>query len=144
MAGMMNSDVEQRKAEIRDEHDQRYCGDCVGTDLCNEMWLLEQLEAQEQNLRELRQQYDGPSVDEWMAMLNEKQARIEALEQSMVDHFQNEHLAGDGPEIDRWKRRVEALEKQNDKFTGFIQNESGALDFWLACATRAALKEKPE
>jgi hypothetical protein len=36
-------------------------------------------------------------------------ARIKQLEESAVRHFQEEHLAGDGPEIDRWKRRVKHL-----------------------------------
>jgi hypothetical protein len=33
-------------------------------------------------------------------------ARVKEHEDSMVRHFQEEHLAGDGPEIDRWKRHV--------------------------------------
>jgi len=33
-------------------------------------------------------------------------ARLKEHEDSMVRHFQEEHLAGDGPEIDRWKRHV--------------------------------------
>lgn len=36
-------------------------------------------------------------------------AENERLKQSMVDHFKNEHLAGDGPEIDRWKAEVAKL-----------------------------------
>jgi DNA repair exonuclease SbcCD ATPase subunit len=41
---------------------------------------------------------------------HELEARIAELEASMVRHFQEEHLAGDGPEVDRWKRRVAELE----------------------------------
>jgi len=40
--------------------------------------------------------------------------RVSALESSMVRHFQEEHLAGDGPEIDRWKARVAELERERD------------------------------
>jgi hypothetical protein len=36
-------------------------------------------------------------------------AEVERLKASMVEHFQREHLEGDGPEIDRWKREVERL-----------------------------------
>lgn len=36
-------------------------------------------------------------------------AEVERLKQSMADHFKNEHLAGDGPEIDRWKAAVAKL-----------------------------------
>ncbi len=34
---------------------------------------------------------------------------VERLKQSMVHHFQREHLAGDGPEIDRWRAEVAKL-----------------------------------
>jgi hypothetical protein len=44
--------------------------------------------------------------EEYVAALR---ARVRTLEDSMVRHFQEEHLAGDGPEIDRWKLRVRTL-----------------------------------
>lgn len=37
------------------------------------------------------------------------EARVKELEQSMIGHFQREHLEGDGPEIDRWKARLAAF-----------------------------------
>lgn len=37
----------------------------------------------------------------------------ERLKQSMVQHFSEEHLAGDGPEIDRWKAQNRQLEQRN-------------------------------
>lgn len=40
------------------------------------------------------------------------QEEVDRLKQSMVDHFKRDHLAGDGPEIDRWKARVQELEAQ--------------------------------
>lgn len=43
--------------------------------------------------------------DEW-------KARVEAVNGSMLAHFQRDHIEGDGPEIDRWKRKVAALEEQ--------------------------------
>lgn len=50
---------------------------------------------------------------------------VEQLKDSMLRHFQDEHLAGDGPEIDRWKRRcaerdehINALKERLEKFAG--------------------------
>jgi len=37
---------------------------------------------------------------------------IGRLKTSMAEHFQRDHLAGDGPEIDRWRTRVKVLEAQ--------------------------------
>jgi hypothetical protein len=39
------------------------------------------------------------------------EARVKELEASMVGHFQREHLEGDGPEIDRWKCKVDQLRR---------------------------------
>lgn len=39
-------------------------------------------------------------------------AEVARLKTSMAEHFQRDHLAGDGPEIDRWKARVRELEAQ--------------------------------
>lgn len=39
-------------------------------------------------------------------------AEVEKLQRSMTAHFTEEHLAGDGPEIDRWKREVERLTRE--------------------------------
>ena len=36
------------------------------------------------------------------------------LQRSITRHFHEEHLSGDGPEIDRWKARAEAAEKERD------------------------------
>lgn len=44
--------------------------------------------------------------------------RIKDLETSIIKHFHEEHLAGDGPEIDRWKRKVKELEGENAKLSG--------------------------
>ena len=40
----------------------------------------------------------------------EAQREVARLQKSMVNHFQTEHLEGDGPEIDRWKARCARLE----------------------------------
>ncbi len=42
--------------------------------------------------------------------IQEQADRIEELERSMVKHFNEEHLAGDGPEIQRWKNKLERAE----------------------------------
>ena len=41
-------------------------------------------------------------LSEW----EERGQRITLLETSMRSHFEEEHLSGDGPEIDRWKSKV--------------------------------------
>lgn len=41
------------------------------------------------------------------------QQENERLKQSMVQHFSEEHLAGDGPEIDYWKAQNRQLEQRN-------------------------------
>ena len=38
--------------------------------------------------------------------LTQSRERVGELEQSMVKHFQRDHLSGDGPEIDRWKLTI--------------------------------------
>ena len=48
----------------------------------------------------------------WGKLKYESDRRIRELEKSIADHFTNEHLAGDGPEIDRWKRKVAELEAE--------------------------------
>ncbi len=45
----------------------------------------------------------------WFDLYQRTEARLKALEDSMIRHFQEEHLAGDGPEIDRWKARLKAV-----------------------------------
>lgn len=52
------------------------------------------------------------------------QEKIEELETSMILHFQKEHLEGDGPEIDRWKRMVKQLTEGVEKLDKIIQNSS--------------------
>jgi len=39
--------------------------------------------------------------------------RLAVVEQSMARHFAEEHLAGDGPEIDRLKRRLAVVEGEH-------------------------------
>jgi len=43
------------------------------------------------------------------ALLIQARAEVERLKLSILAHFNEEHLAGDGPEIDRWKREVARL-----------------------------------
>lgn len=50
------------------------------------------------------------SYDNDMSKLRDENQR---LKQSMMQHFSEEHLAGDGPEIDRWKAQNRQLEQQN-------------------------------
>ncbi len=45
-------------------------------------------------------------------LAREAEPRTMKLETSMIKHFQDEHLAGDGPEIDRWKKKVKDLEAE--------------------------------
>jgi len=40
---------------------------------------------------------------------------------SMLSHFQREHLEGDGPEIDRWKRKNEALKTEVEQLGGRLE-----------------------
>lgn len=49
--------------------------------------------------------------DRFMGERDDARAEVERLKQSMADHFTRDHLAGDGPEIDRWKREVERLKQ---------------------------------
>lgn len=37
-------------------------------------------------------------------------ARVQEVELSCISHFQRDHLEGDGPEIDRWKRKLASQE----------------------------------
>lgn len=43
----------------------------------------------------------------WHQRIHEQAQRIIDLENSMKGHFQRDHLEGDGPEIDQWKRKME-------------------------------------
>lgn len=41
-------------------------------------------------------------------------ADVEKLKTSMAKHFADEHLAGDGPEIDRWKTLAKPNQREHD------------------------------
>jgi hypothetical protein len=41
-------------------------------------------------------------------------AEVERLKVSMAEHFQRDHLAGDGPEIDRWRTAAKANQREHD------------------------------
>ena len=60
----------------------------------------------EERLRVALEQRDAATYHEPMPTdgREQLQQRITELEASMIRHFQEEHLEGDGPEIDRWKR----------------------------------------
>jgi len=67
------------------------------------------------------------------------QARVTALEDSIARHFTEEHLAGDGPEIDRYKHAMRtgaqqvayALEAfERGEFDGVTGGLKGALLIW--------------
>ena len=51
---------------------------------------------------------DGCEICNPRLALEHAKERIAELGASIARHFAEEHLAGDGPEIDRWKRRVAA------------------------------------
>lgn len=42
------------------------------------------------------------------------EAEVERLKASMARHFTEEHLAGDGPEIDRWKALAKSNQREHD------------------------------
>ena len=44
-------------------------------------------------------------------------AENDKLKVDMVMHFHNEHLHGDGPEIDRWKRQNKEWIAENERLT---------------------------
>lgn len=58
-----------------------------------------------------------PAVSEtaakWVEQIKAKDEEIARLKDSMMRHFNEEHLAGDGPEISRWKSRNQWLEQRN-------------------------------
>jgi len=44
--------------------------------------------------------------------ITELRQELERVKMSILQHFQDEHLAGDGPEIDRWRRENATLRGQ--------------------------------
>lgn len=50
----------------------------------------------------------------YVVALAESRRSLERVEASMVRHFQEEHIAGDGPEIDRWKARLAIIAQLAD------------------------------
>lgn len=74
----------------------------------------------------------GPSkalaaLDALTRELEEARADVERLKESMQRHFVEEHLAGDGPEIDRWKRQCAALEQRHEEDAAEIKRLNHAL-----------------
>lgn len=57
-----------------------------------------------------RHAHDCPT---WRERAERAEARVAEMEQSMLGHFQREHLAGDGQEIDRWKRQKATMEREH-------------------------------
>lgn len=55
-------------------------------------------------------------IADMVAQLLDKDLAIADLSASMLRHFQEEHLMGDGPEIDRWKRRLAEREEQIEAY----------------------------
>lgn len=79
------------------------------------------------------------SEDLWI--VPDAERRVQELEASIADHFQRDHLEGDGPEIDRWRRAVgEALEEAAKAIeaTDFAGDEWSAKVFAQAKLTFAA------
>lgn len=74
------------------------------------------------------------------ARLDAAEAEVVRLKRSMTDHFDRDHLAGDGPEIDRWKARVAALTDALREIAGRVH----ATNYPLECEriARAALEGK--
>ncbi len=48
-------------------------------------------------------------------------ARVVELKVSMVRHFTEEHLAGDGPEIDRWKAKARTAEATAERLSAALK-----------------------
>lgn len=55
-------------------------------------------------------------------MVIQRDIEIAGLKESMVAHFNRDHLAGDGPEIDRWKLANAALVKERDAMRATLRN----------------------
>lgn len=64
------------------------------------------------------------------------EARVKELESSMASRFQREHLKGDGPEIDRWRRRVISAEYVSR--TESLQKQVARLESVLAAEFKCA------
>jgi hypothetical protein len=73
--------------------------------------LAEELGVAKRLFQEANSLYHGAdaTVTDLDNKLAASEARAEALQKSMAEHFQRDHLSGDGPEIDRWKARAAKL-----------------------------------
>ncbi len=60
----------------------------------------------------------------------------ERLRVSLVEHFQREHIEGDGPEIDRWKARIDAALVLHREIQGYCRACSG----YSPCSTTKILR----
>src|SRR4051812_2094316 len=66
-------------------------------------------------------------------------ARVRQLEESIAGHYHRDHLAGDGPEIDKWKARVRELEAYEK-----LAKQCGQWEASNACAEAEKAREKAE
>jgi hypothetical protein len=89
--------------------------------------------------------------------------RVKELQQSMVRHFSEEHLEGDGPESERWKAKTRTAESRASRLAealrsvewkGWVPNEGGEFGcprcgrtekqgHHVACRLAAALPNAP-
>lgn len=67
------------------------------------------------------------ALDALARELEDAKAEAERLKESMQRHFIEEHLAGDGPEIDRWKRQCAALDQRHEEDAAEVKRLNHAL-----------------
>ena len=58
------------------------------------------------------------------ARLEAAESKVKELQDSMVSHFQRQHLEGDGPEIDRWRFKLKAAEAEVEQLKTALAREA--------------------
>jgi len=97
------------------DHNKRFKGvlfttnGCLACELEKMISECKRLEAEREGYKNGQMQLQN-IVNDLMDTNAKWAIKVKELEVSMILHFQKEHLEGDGPEIDRWKRRVKELE----------------------------------
>lgn len=87
-------------------------------------------------------------TDRWVAKIDrlreqnkELLAENETLKVDMVNHFHKEHLHGDGPEIDRWKRQNKELLEACKAAIGYVEEDSSEYARWVFAQLKAAIEK---